>query len=85
MSRTPEMRMANLLRGGTIHQLAMETGVPSQELLYGEPAPAGENHYSHGRLAAEAMALVSRRSLIPETHGDREFWLGVALSNSQAE
>ena len=38
---TPEQRMRNLLRyfgwqGGTIHQVAKETGISVQDLLYGE-------------------------------------------------
>lgn len=84
--KTPEQRLANLLhffgwQGGTIHQLAKETGLDGDTLLYGEPAPAGENHYSHGRLAAEAMKLASREQLLGSVKSDREFWIGVALAD----
>jgi hypothetical protein len=63
-------------QGGTIHQLADETGVDSYTLLYGEVGPTPRR--SQGALAIEACTLASRLELAKHVHGDKDYWLGVA-------
>lgn len=86
MIDTPEMRTKALLhyfgwQGGTIHQLAEETGVEVSILLYGEP----ENNFlgsetSQGWFANRTCDLEKRLSLVKEHKGDKDFWMGVGRS-----
>jgi hypothetical protein len=77
----PEKRTANLLKffgytGGTIHQIAAETGVDAQTLLYGD-SPYNDR-YAQGRLAIECASREMCLGLVKYVKGDRSFWLGVA-------
>lgn len=88
MKHTPETRSANLFhyfgwKGGTIHQIADETGVSVQDLLYGEPSSNYlSSHYSHGACANETCSLPYRILLSKrdEVKGDRDYWIGVACA-----
>ena len=81
ITRTPEKRTANLLaffgwQGGTIHQLAAETGVDVRTLLYADSAYT--DRFAQGCCALETCGLAYRLKLAQRTHGDVAFWLGVA-------
>ena len=84
--QTTEKRSTNLFRyfgwtGGTIHQVAQETGVDVQSLLYGEPSAAHMNSkYSNGACASETCGLAYRAELAKSVKGDRDYWIGVANS-----
>ena len=86
---TPETRSSNLIRffgwqGGTIHQVAEETGVDVQTLLYADvPAiRSGLNydHFSQGALCSETCDLAYRMDVAKRRKGNPSFWLGVAQS-----
>lgn len=83
---TPESRSANLFhyfgwQGGTIHQIASETGIDVSDLLYGEPEATYLNSkYSHGACANETCSLPMRLKLAQETKGNRDYWIGVACA-----
>ena len=84
--KTAEERSKNLFRffgwqGGTIHQVAKETGVDINTLLYGEPTESYLNSkYSHGACASETCALKFRLELVDQAKGNKDFWIGVACS-----
>lgn len=72
-------------QGGTIHQVAQETGVDVDTLLYAPPT-GGESkrirldRFTQGCLAAETCGTGYRLALVPQVKGDRDFWIGVACS-----
>ena len=74
---TPEERTRALLyyfgwQGGTIHQLAKETGVASSTLLYGEHGP---ERLSGGFSAIRTCDRDWRRdTLAPKHQGDWPYW-----------
>ena len=86
---TAETRSSNLIRyfgwqGGTIHQIAEETGVDVQTLLFLD-VPANRNRlnydrFSQGALASETCSLQYRLALAKAVKGSASFWLGVAQS-----
>ncbi len=86
MVKSPEQRSSNLFayfgyQGGTIHQIAQETGVDAQTLLYAEPKDGTylSSLYSLGSSALETCTLNWRRNtLAPQHHGQIDYWLGVA-------
>lgn len=76
---TPEQRLVSLLHvfgwtGGTIHQIAQETGCSAHDLLYGS-APLG-NGFSAVRTCSSDF---NRRVNFPKAQGDLSFWLGAAF------
>jgi hypothetical protein len=89
----PEVRTQMLLKafgwqGGTIHQLAEETGCDSHDLLYGEPkfdysGPQANNYrpsqdYLNGFSAAGTCSLEFNLSTnFPRERGNLEYWFGV--------
>lgn len=80
-------RTKNLLhyfgwQGGTIHQLAQETGLDVDTLLYADRPAAIHltSKYSQGACANETCSLAMRLSFLPEVKGNRDFWLGVCFS-----
>ena len=67
-------------QGGTIHQIAQETGCDVQELLYSEPK---ETHLtssnSFGWSAARTNDVAfNRKKIFPQYRGNVDFWLGAA-------
>lgn len=83
MKRNPVIRMANLLayfgwQGGTIHQIAKETGVDASTLLYGNP-PEKNGAYISGQSALSTCSRDWRvNELARKRYGNVEYWLGVA-------
>lgn len=89
----PEIRTQMLLKafgwqGGTIHQLAKETGCEVQDLLYGEPKfdyygssatlyrPSRD--YLNGFSAAGTCSLdFNLSNNFPKNHGNLDYWFGV--------
>ena len=69
-------------QGGTIHQVAKETGVDVSTLLYGTPVSETlGTDYSHGWFAARTCTLAHNKTVVfPKYFGNVEFWLGVAES-----
>ncbi len=65
-------------QGGTIHQLAEETGVDTNTLLYGVPASPRSNFYAQGQLAAACVGPIGKAALAKAANGNVEFWLGVS-------
>lgn len=88
-AHTPESRASNLMRyfgwqGGTIHQVAEETGVDVQTLLYGQPNATDLNSkFSHGACASDTCSLTMRLALAKQTHGLADYWIGVGESRPQ--
>lgn len=79
----PEKRTRALLnffgwQGGTIHQIARETGVEVQDLLYADNP--GNLRSNEGMSAARTCAKEYRAKFAVTRRGDREFWIGVAHS-----
>lgn len=80
-SITPEQRMAALLyyfgwQGGTIHQLAAETGCKSSDLLY---SPWKRNQ-SYGMSAIRTCDRNWRVNRLAQKHkGDLDYWLDAIL------
>lgn len=67
-------------QGGTIHQIAAETGCTVEGLLYGE---AKETHLlsdnTKGWFAVRTCPLeYNRAKIFPKYKGNLEFWLGAA-------
>lgn len=86
MTRTPQTRSENLFhyfgwQGGTIHQIADETGVDVQTLLYADPSETYlSSKYSHGAAANETCTLSMRLKLAKEAKGMKDYWIGVAFA-----
>lgn len=82
MEMTPEQRSLALMhafgwQGGTIHQLAKETGCSAPDLLHGVET----DHKSAGQgfSAVRTCDLAfNQRVNFPKHRGDLSFWLGVA-------
>lgn len=80
----PVMRSRKLFdffdwQGGTIHQIAAETGVDVETLLY-DSNVVNHDKFSQGCLAAETCGPFARANLVPLVRGNRDFWIGVACS-----
>lgn len=74
--------MTNLLayfgwQGGTIHQLAKDTGVPSETLLYGEPNRKNRA-YDLGIFSMRRTTVHFRVECAKHWKGNVDYWLGVA-------
>ena len=83
---TPADRTENLLRyfgwqGGTIHQLAKETGCSVQDLLYATCENKGlVSEHTSGHFALRTCSLDYRLKFVEKKYGVLDFWLGVAES-----
>ena len=77
MNRTQALCQAFGWQGGTIHQVAQETGCKVSDLLYAEYAetPAYERGWFAGRTCSVEFNL---RVNFPKEQGNLDFWLGVA-------
>ena len=80
ITRTEAIMKALGWQGGTIHQVAEETGCAVHDLLYS--APKSEyigTDFSHGWFAARTCTLEHNQTVnFPKHNGNIEFWLGVA-------
>jgi hypothetical protein len=65
--------------GGTIHQIAKETGVDVNTLLYGESRELVVSRavYGCGWIAGRHDNHAERMTLLSGNRGDTGFWLGV--------
>lgn len=91
-----EQRTANLCayfgwQGGTIHQLAYETGIDVATLLYTNVDSNDTqrirgyelcSEFAKGQFAANTCAPTMRLKLAAMYKGCRDYWLGVALSKT---
>ena len=80
---TPEQRLISLLHvfgwtGGTIHQVAQETGCSAHDLLHGV---ARDQPFKTGGFEAVRTCSLdfNRRVNFPKAQGDLSFWLGAAF------
>lgn len=63
-------------QGGTIHQVAQETGCDSFDLLYSTP---GNNvHYELGKNLYPKLSKHQQEQYRKNVKGNLDFWLGVA-------
>jgi hypothetical protein len=81
MNRTEAICKALGYQGGTIHQLAAETGVSVEDLLYGVPSATYlSSDYSQGWAAGRTCSVDFNRTVnFPAHFGNKDFWLGVAM------
>lgn len=78
MNRTQALCSAFGWQGGTIHQLALETGCETDDLLYGVSLQH-ERSNTGGWFAGRTCTLEFNLAInFPKHHGDLQFWLGVA-------
>lgn len=80
MTRLEALCKALGWQGGTIHQVATETGCTVQDLIHSRPSTThlGSDHCS-GWFAARTCSLEhNRRVNFPAAKGNLDFWLGVA-------
>ena len=79
LTRTEGLCQALGWQGGTIHQVAAETGVDGHELIYGEASTTAiGSDYCFGWCAARTNEpAFGRASVYAQFHGNRDFWLGV--------
>lgn len=81
---TPEQRLISLLHvfgwnGGTIHQVAKETGCSASDLLHGT-VPGGYGPTASGWSSVRTCSPeFNRRVNFPAAQGDLGFWLGAAF------
>lgn len=66
-------------QGGTVHQVALEIGVSSTDIIYGEPADTN-GWYAAGRASIRECSTehVREQRHHPTFKGNKDFWLGVA-------
>ncbi len=67
-------------QGGTIHQIAEETGVDTHTLLYGVPENTNlTTSYTGGWFAGRTCSIKFNKEVnFPANRGNKEFWLGLA-------
>lgn len=87
MNRTQAIMKALGWAGGTIHQVAAETGCEVYGLLYGTASAfhLGSDH-SKGWFAGRKNTVVfNKANVFPNRKGNLDFWLGVADGLIQQE
>jgi hypothetical protein len=81
MTRTGALVKAMGWQGGTIHQLAQETGVDVHTLLYAKK-PSDQSlasPYTQGWFAGRTCTIeFNKHTNFPKFKGNSDFWLGVA-------
>jgi hypothetical protein len=67
-------------QGGTIHQVAAETGCKAEDLLAGKAAKTGwDSDHCGGWFAGRTCTVeFNRHTNFPPRKGNLDFWLGVA-------
>jgi hypothetical protein len=80
MTRTEALCNVLGWQGGTIHQVAKETGCALEDLLYGQPKSEHlGSSYTSGWFASRTCSLLHRQqNVFPQHHGDIDFWIGAA-------
>lgn len=80
MTRLEALCKALGWQGGTIHQVAAETGCSVQDLIYGQPSATHiTSDHAGGWFSARTCSLEhNRRVNFPANKGNLDFWLGVA-------
>lgn len=78
IARTQALMLAFGWQGGTIHQIAEETGCNAEDLIYGESIEYNANNKA-GWFAYRTNSLeFNQENITPKRKGDLQFWLGVA-------
>lgn len=83
MTLTPEQRTLALChafgwQGGTIHQLAQETGCTVHDLLYADER-TNDTDNAHGWFAVRTCTMAFNKATnFPKAQGRIQFWLGAA-------
>jgi len=80
MNRTEALCQVLGWQGGTIHQVALETGCPVDAILWGSPASTElSSDYTGGWFASRTCSTEHLKSkLLPKYQGNVDFWLGAA-------
>jgi hypothetical protein len=81
MTRLEALCKALGWQGGTIHQVAAETGCPADDLLSARPKNVNlGSDYSAGWFAGRTCSLQYNLTVnFPKRKGNLEYWLGVAM------
>lgn len=78
VTRTKALMLAFGWQGGTIHQIAEQTGCDAHELIY-NPAYEYDEDHKYGWFSYSTNSLEFNQFVIaPKMHGNLQFWLGVA-------
>lgn len=78
VTRTEALMLAFGWKGGTIHQIAEETGCDAHDLIY-KPAEGWNNDNAGGWFAYSTNSLEFNQKVItPKRKGNLQFWIGVA-------
>lgn len=78
ITRTKALMMAFGWQGGTIHQIAEETGCDAHDLIYASAEEWNTDH-KQGWFAYRTCTLEhNQEHTIPVRQGNLQFWLGVA-------
>jgi len=80
MRRTEALCKALGWQGGTVHQISVETGVPVNDLLYGEVSDKSlSSDYTSGWFAGRTCTVEFNQKVnFPKHKGNKDFWIGVA-------
>ena len=75
---TEALMLAFGWQGGTIHQIAKETGCDAHDLIYGESIEYNSSNIA-GWFAYRTNSLEFNQQTLTQKHqGNLQFWLGVA-------
>ncbi len=80
MNRTLAMMLAIGWQGGTVHQLAVETGISVTDIIYGKPESTEfASPYNLGWMLAQVSSTIPLSDYMRKKyHGNKDFWLGIA-------
>lgn len=77
ITRTQALTTAFGWQGGTIHQVADETGCDAHDLIYAS-AEEWNTDYKQGWWAYRTCSLEHNQKYVSQNKGNLQFWLGVA-------
>lgn len=78
ITRTEALIIAFGWKGGTIHQIAEETGCDAHELIY-TPTNEWELSYKEGWFSYQTCSLeYNQENIAPSRKGNLKFWIGVS-------
>ena len=78
LTRTEALMLAFGWKGGTIHQIAKETGCNAHELIYGVSIEYDANNKA-GWFAYRTNSLeFNQQNITQKNKGNLQFWIGVA-------
>lgn len=80
MTRTEALCRVLGWQGGTVHQVAAETGLTVEQILYSSATDTSlASKYTGGWFAARTCGLEHNRAKVfPQHKGDLDFWIGAA-------